>query len=79
MRRLVYYRNLELGRTVEWKEVGSRHSEEDTMEIVFVMMICAAVAAPFVAFAWAIKRQHCPHCGATIEPDAELVRMFTGR
>lgn len=49
------------------------------MAIVFVIMVCTAVTLPFVAFAWAMKRQHCPHCGAEIEPDAELVRMFTGR
>lgn len=49
------------------------------MAIIFVTMICLAVAAPFVAFAWAMKREHCPHCGAEIEPDPALVRMFTGR
>jgi hypothetical protein len=48
------------------------------MAIVFVTMVCAAVAAPLIAFAWAMKRQQCPHCGASIEPDPALVRMFTG-
>lgn len=46
--------------------------------VVFVMFVCTAVAAPFIAFAWAMKRQHCPQCGADIEPDSALVRMFTG-
>lgn len=49
------------------------------MEVFFVAMVCTAVAAPFVAFAWAMKRRQCPNCGAEIEPDRELVRMFTGR
>lgn len=49
------------------------------MALTVVMMICLAVAAPFVAFAWAMKRRNCPQCGAEIEPDPELVRMFTGR
>jgi hypothetical protein len=48
------------------------------MAIVFVTVVCAAVAAPFLAFAWAMKRSHCPACGAAIEPDPALVRMFTG-
>lgn len=49
------------------------------MAIIFVTMICLAVAAPFVAFAWAMQRRHCPDCGAEIEPDPVLVRMFTGQ
>lgn len=49
------------------------------MAVVVAMMICLAVAVPFVAFAWAMKRRHCPNCGAEIEPDPELLRMFTGR
>ncbi|MGA8535745.1 MAG: hypothetical protein WB615_16675 [Candidatus Tumulicola sp.] len=48
------------------------------MAIVFVTMVCAAVAAPFVAFAWAMQRRVCPHCGESIEPDKDLVRMFMG-
>ena len=48
------------------------------MEVVMVTMICAAVAAPFIAFAWAMQRRSCPHCGESIEPDRDLVRMFTG-
>ena len=46
------------------------------MEVVFVTMVCAAVAAPFIAFAWAVKRRQCPHCGQLIEADKELVRAF---
>jgi hypothetical protein len=42
-------------------------------------MVCSAVAAPFIAFAWAMKREQCPHCGASIEPNPALVRMFTGQ
>lgn len=49
------------------------------MTIVFTALVCMAVAGPFVAFAWAMQRRQCPHCGAAIEPDPELVRMFTGR
>ena len=48
------------------------------MAIIFVTMVCLAVAAPFVAFAWAMKPQHCPNCGAQVKPDDELVRMFVG-
>ena len=47
------------------------------MAIVFVTLICAAVATPFLAFAWAMQRRQCPHCGEAIEPDANLVRLFT--
>jgi hypothetical protein len=49
------------------------------MWTVFVVMVCSAVAAPFIAFAWAMKREQCPHCGASIEPNPALVRMFTGQ
>jgi hypothetical protein len=49
------------------------------MAIVFAFLICAAVAAPFVAFAWAMQRRVCPHCGESIEPDNALERMLTGR
>lgn len=48
------------------------------MAVVFVTMVCAAVAVPFIALAWALKRRECPHCGASIEPDPLLVRMVTG-
>ena len=49
------------------------------MEVVFVTMVCAAVSAPFVALAWAMKPRQCPHCGAAVEPDKELVQTFMGR
>jgi hypothetical protein len=48
------------------------------VHVVIVLFICTAVAAPFVAFAWAMKRRECPHCGQTIDPDPNLMRMFTG-
>jgi hypothetical protein len=48
------------------------------MMIVFVTMVCAAVAGPLIAYAWAVKPRHCAHCGAAVEPDPELVRMFEG-
>jgi len=49
------------------------------MAIIFVTMVCLAIAAPLVAFAWAMKPQQCPNCGSVVKPDDELVRMFTGR
>jgi hypothetical protein len=48
------------------------------MGVVFVTMVCVAVAAPLIALAWALKRQQCPHCGASIEADPVLVRLLTG-
>jgi hypothetical protein len=48
------------------------------MAVVFVTMVCAAVAAPLIALAWALKRRDCPHCGASIEADPVLVRLLTG-
>lgn len=46
------------------------------MELAFATVIGAAVAAPFVAFAWAMKPQQCAQCGAPIEPNPALVRAF---
>jgi len=48
------------------------------MEVVIVTMICAAVSAPLIAVAWAIKPRRCSQCGATVEPDKELVRTLMG-
>jgi hypothetical protein len=48
------------------------------MIIVFVTMVCFAVAAPLIVMAWAMKRTQCPHCGATIEPDPAIVRLMGG-
>jgi hypothetical protein len=47
------------------------------MMIVLVTMVCAAVAIPIVAIAFACRPQHCPHCHQTIEADPALVRMLT--
>jgi hypothetical protein len=47
------------------------------MMIVFVTMVCAAVAIPIVAIAWACRPHHCPHCHQTIEADPALVRLLT--
>ncbi|MGA8574314.1 MAG: hypothetical protein WB609_01345 [Candidatus Cybelea sp.] len=49
------------------------------MAVVFVTMVCAAVSAPFIALAWAMKRSSCPHCGGPIEPDRELMKTFMGQ
>jgi len=49
------------------------------MAIIFVTMVCLAIAAPLVAFAWAMKPQQCPNCGSVVKPDEDLVRMFSGR
>lgn len=49
------------------------------MAVVFVMMICFAIAVPLTAMAWAMKRTHCPQCGAEVGPDPELLRMFAGK
>ena len=48
------------------------------MAVVFVIMICLAVAGPFVAFAWAMKPRQCPNCGAAVSADPQLVRTFVG-
>jgi hypothetical protein len=48
------------------------------MGVVFVTMVCAAVALPFIAMAWALKRRECPHCGASIDADPLLVHLLTG-
>jgi hypothetical protein len=48
------------------------------MEIAFVAIVGAAVAAPLIALAWALKRRDCPHCGASIETDPVLVQLLTG-
>jgi len=48
------------------------------MVFALVTMICAAVAGPLIAYAWAIKPARCAHCGAAVEPDPALVRMFEG-
>ncbi|MBD5655305.1 MAG: hypothetical protein IAI50_08985 [Candidatus Eremiobacteraeota bacterium] len=48
------------------------------MSIIFVTMVCAAVAGPLIAFCWAMKPRQCQQCGAAVEPDPALVRMFTG-
>jgi|HubBroStandDraft_5_1064220.scaffolds.fasta_scaffold2083417_2 hypothetical protein len=47
------------------------------MMIVFVTMVCASVAIPLVAIAWACRPRHCPHCHETIQPDPALVRLLT--
>jgi hypothetical protein len=46
--------------------------------VLFVAVLGAVIAVPFVAFAWAMKRRVCPHCGGAIEPEEELVRAFMG-
>ena len=51
---------------------------EVTMTAFFVTMICAAVAIPFTAMAWAMKRSYCPECGADIGPDADIIRVLGG-
>jgi hypothetical protein len=48
------------------------------MEIAFVAIVCAAVAGPLMAAAWTLKRRDCPHCGASVDADPMLVKMFTG-
>jgi hypothetical protein len=48
------------------------------MAAFFVMMICLAVAVPLTAMAWALKRTHCPECGADVGPDAELLNVLGG-
>jgi hypothetical protein len=48
------------------------------MMLAFVTLIVAGVAAPFFAFAWAMQRRDCPHCGQSIEPDPNVVRVFSG-
>ena len=48
------------------------------MQILIVLFICLAVAVPFTAFAWALRRRECPHCGQAIDPDPELMRIFAG-
>jgi hypothetical protein len=47
------------------------------MMIVFVTMVCASVAIPLVAIAWACRPVHCPNCHETIQPDPALVRLLT--
>lgn len=49
------------------------------MALVFVMLVCLAVAVPLTAMAWAMKRTHCPQCGAEIGPDPEILRVLSGR
>ena len=49
------------------------------MVAVFAVAFFLAFAVPFVAMAWAMKRTHCPNCGAEIGPDPEVVRMLEGR
>lgn len=46
------------------------------MEIAFVALIGATVAAPFLAFAWAAKPRTCTTCGAPVEPNPALMRAF---
>jgi hypothetical protein len=48
------------------------------MAIFFVMIIGAAVAVPFTVMAWAMKRTHCPECGAEIGADADFMRALGG-
>lgn len=48
------------------------------MAIVFVMMVCLAVAVPLTAMAWAMKRTHCANCGAEVGPDPDIVRALGG-
>ncbi|HZO94772.1 MAG TPA: hypothetical protein VFB22_13595 [Candidatus Baltobacteraceae bacterium] len=48
------------------------------MIVVFIVFACAAVALPLIAAAWAMRSRQCPHCGAVIEPDPALKRVFTG-
>jgi hypothetical protein len=48
------------------------------MAAFFVTMICAAVAIPFSVMAWAMKRSHCPECGAEVGPDADILRVLGG-
>jgi hypothetical protein len=45
---------------------------------LYVMLICASVAVPFTVMAWAMKRTHCPECGADVGPDAGIVRVLGG-
>ena len=44
----------------------------------FVMMVCLAVAVPLTVAAWAMRKTHCPNCGAEVGPDADLVKTFFG-
>jgi hypothetical protein len=48
------------------------------MIIAFVTVIAAGVAAPFIAFAFAMQHRQCPHCGMSVTPDPALVRAFIG-
>ena len=48
------------------------------MATFFVTMIFAAVAIPFSVMAWAMKRTHCPECGAEVGPDADILRALGG-
>jgi hypothetical protein len=48
------------------------------MAAFLVMMICLSVAVPFTVMAWAMKRTHCPQCGAEVGPDADLMRILGG-
>lgn len=49
------------------------------MVAVFVLAFCFAFAIPFTVMAWAMKRTHCPNCGAEIGPDPEILRVLEGR
>jgi hypothetical protein len=44
-----------------------------------MIMLCATIAGPLIAMAWAMKPRQCPHCGASVEPDEHAVHMFIGR
>ena len=48
------------------------------MAALVVIVICAAVAIPFSVLAWAMKRTHCPNCGADVGPDADVMRVLGG-
>ena len=48
------------------------------MAALVVIVICAAVAIPFSVMAWAMKRTHCPICGADVGPDPDVMRVLGG-
>jgi hypothetical protein len=48
------------------------------MAAFLVTMICAAIAIPLTTMAWAMKRSHCPQCGAEVGPDADILRVLGG-
>jgi hypothetical protein len=44
--------------------------------VLFALVICLSIGVPMTVMAWAMKKTHCPECGAAVGPDADIQRAI---